>query len=249
LKANSALLLLLLFLFFSCGLETYVYLNPVESITIRGMNSVSIILPKEQPANYFRYYTIYYRIYISDVNLTSITNDTQRRQINPNLANHYNVLDPYTTSDNVSPNALESVFERLKYHFLYIDAAGTARSINTVLDITVLGFAVFNAMVELDFTVNPPVMTVNSGTPFVLNRASTNFTPRPDRLFVNTTGTGNLSDSSIISDVVNADVERIEAGSGLFTYVSMYIFAVGIDENYSPLYSKPKHIGIFRLPP
>ena len=245
-KANSAFLLLLLFLFFSCGLETYIYLDPVESITIRGMNSVSIILPQQPPASsdYFRYYTIYYRIYISDVNLTSITNDTQRRQINPNLANHYNVLDPYTTSDNVSPNALESVFERLKYYFLYVNDAGTARSINTVL-----GSAIFNAMVELDFTVNPPIMRVNSGTPSVLNRASTNFTSRPDRLFVNTTGTDNLSDCSIISDIVNADVERIEADSGLFTYVSMYIFAVGIDENYSPLYSKPKHIGIFRLPP
>jgi hypothetical protein len=238
-------------------MEDYAYLEPVDSAYSIGVSSAVITIPNNS-SSYFRYYTIFYRIYISDLDLSSISSDSQRRDINPALASHYNTLNPYTTNDNVSPNAIGSVFSNLYYYPLFV-------SMNKVNDIplyqvlsdqTTGGIPplVTGETVNLDFTDTSqgPFMTLSyyGSTKLFLFRAGS-FTARPDRLFYHTSGTGTLSDDTIISSTVNADTERktpINPASQKYTYVSMYIMAAGIDSNYTVIYSRPKHIGIFRLP-
>ncbi|MDR1143799.1 MAG: hypothetical protein LBK77_06225 [Spirochaetaceae bacterium] len=231
----------------SCGMEDYVYLEPVTSAYSTAVSSAVITTPSNS-STYFRYYTIFYRIYISDLDLSGISSDAERRNINPALASHYNTLDPYTTSDNISPSAIGTVFNNLRYYPLYgsLDQSGEI-PMYQILD---------NRSAEtirLDFTDTSagPFMTTtySPGSTFFLFRAG-GFTQRPDRLFYHSSGSGNLSDDSIISSTVNTDVERKTniSASQRYTYVSMYIAAEGIDSNYTVIYSRPKHIGIFRLP-
>ncbi|MDR0600697.1 MAG: hypothetical protein LBG84_11595 [Treponema sp.] len=241
---NRSFLLCLVAPFFSCGVEDYVYLNPVETAYSVGVTRATITLPSGQPSE-FRYYTIFYRIYISDILSNSITSDAERRNINPSLATHYNTLDPYTANDSNPPNNLVSIFNSLRYYSLYV----SQDKITEIPLYDQLNSASGGA-VYLDFTdtSDAPFMTINNpnGTRFYLFRAP-GFTSLPDRLFYNTSGPGSLSEP-ITSDT-NADVEQ-KSGvtpSPQYTYVSLYIAATGTDNNFAPLYSRPKHIGILRL--
>jgi hypothetical protein len=259
-------------LLFSCGLEDYIYLEPVDTAYATGVNSAIIVLPTANSTSpndeYFRFYAIYYRIYISDLSLDSITSSQQRYDVNPALASHYNTLEPYTTNDNVSPNAIGSVFSNLRYHPLYLSLDKTA----PIELYQILGRQDYTGAappvpapwpptsqpwnLSLDFTdsTDGPFMTLSydtaSGRRLYLFRSS-GFTSSPNRLFFNTTGTGSITDAGIINNTVNADVEpksNIIEANPKTTYVSMYILATGIDQNYTQIFSRPKHIGIFRLP-
>ena len=66
-KALYSFIYLFCVLFVSCGLETYVYLEPVESVITTGDTSAFITLPPVPPQHsLFRNYMIYYRIYLTD---------------------------------------------------------------------------------------------------------------------------------------------------------------------------------------
>ncbi|MDR1929412.1 MAG: hypothetical protein LBQ44_02165 [Treponema sp.] len=248
--------------FFSCGIENYIYLEAVQYVNVTGVNSAVVQIPDNTGMSEFRYYAVYYRIYLSDQSLESITTDYQRSQINPALASHYNAIDPYTSNDNVSPNAIASVFSSLNYHSLYyFDASTNSEYSSSQLLLHSGGPPGFTGLIPYVSGVNfsfitsagaSLTITDSSGTssPLYLYRSQDRFTPRPSRLFVNTTGAGNLSDPSIISGNVNADVERktTMSSSNRYAFVSLYIVAVGMDNNYGTIYSRPKHIGIFRLP-
>jgi hypothetical protein len=240
-------------------MEDYIYLEPVNSSYSVGVSSAVITIPNNSGNDYFRYYTIFYRIYISDLDLSGISSDSQRRDINPALASHYNTLEPYTTNNNISPNALGTVFTNLHYHplFISLDKINDIPMYQVLSDQTAGGIPsmVAGGTIRLDFTNDSsmgPFMTLSyhGDTRLFLFRAS-GFTQRPDRLFYHTSGSGSLSDDTIISSTVNVDVERkttVNPASQKYTYVSMYILATGIDNNYTVIYSRPKHIGIFRLP-
>lgn len=250
-------------LVFSCGIEEYIYLEPVENVSTTGVSSAIITIPNNTSNPYFRYYTIFYRIYISDVSLAAIPSHEQRLTINPTLAAHYNTIDPYTTNDSVSPNAIASVFTNLKYHPLYVSVdksyeiamnqllaksetiSGTYPSIGAQ-DID------FGDRVELVFTsadVGPYMVIRYNSFPdsdnLYLFRDGNNFTANPDRLFYQS---ADLVNEAFISTTTNIDVEPRGGANPKLVYVSMYILATGIDVNYTLVYSRPKHIGIFRLP-
>ncbi|MDR2661625.1 MAG: hypothetical protein LBC31_01350 [Treponema sp.] len=238
-------------------MEDYVYLEPVNSAYSVGVTSAVITIPDNSGNDYFRYYAIFYRIYISDLDLSGISSDAQRRDINPALASHYNTLDPYTTSDNISPNAIGTVFSNLRYYPLYVslDKAGGIPMYQVLSNQTTGGIPslVTGGTIHLDFTndaAQGPFMALSYYSNRLFLFRAEGFTQRPDRLFYHSVGSGNLSDDSIISSTVNVDVERKTnvSASQRYTYVSMYIVATGIDSNYTVIYSRPKHIGIFRLP-
>jgi hypothetical protein len=72
--------------------------------------------------------------------------------------------------------------------------------------------------------------------------------PIPNRYFYNTSELTNEENISTI-ERTNLDIQKKSSISGpKYTYVSLYILAAGIDDNYSPIYSKPAFVGIFRLP-
>ena len=236
----TKLLYLLLILFFSCGLETYIYLEPVENIIIDEVNGVIINLPSinSQPDE-FRHYIIYYSLYLSDhTPAGTVINDEYRRLINPVLATHFNTLLPLTTNDIVSASTVISDFNRFSYFPLSIEnSLGNTVPISSIL--------INDGVVTIDFTNRDdigPFVSVNSGTQFPLIRPSTvNPTPHDNNsLFYS---------NELISEAgqgTNFDVHR-NTNTGR-CYISMYIIAFGIDSNYSPIYSRATHLGIFVLP-
>ncbi|MDR1507868.1 MAG: hypothetical protein LBI67_12275 [Treponema sp.] len=266
-------------LFFSCGIEDYVYLAPVEYTSLTGSTSARVTIPDNYTDpdyfRYFRYYAIFYRIYISDVSTDSITTSEQRYAINHALASHYNAIDPYTVNDNISPSSVGTIFSSLKYYPLYAEvASGNIVSMSRILQhpntagVTPPGspiispsiYPVFSGNIaEAVFALSGPYLKINYNAAGTLNsgelslyRASgaDGFVAHPDRSFFNSTGSSSLTDETIISENINADVEKNPGMtfSTRYAYVSLYIAASGIDNNFTAVYSRPKHIGIFRLP-
>ena len=223
-KALCCFSSLICVLLVSCGLESYVYLNPAE-VRSYTIFSAEITLP-QQAADEFRNYIIYYRIYLSSLQLES-SPQVQYNDINTMLFNDYRMLLRYEDDDNMAPASIDRVFKERKYY-----------SLNPV---NILNSKA-GGIVQLDFTTDStsPLMlyyplpsSVLNG-PFELLRYDVSLT---DRTFNNTKVLENIA-----ADIQDSDTTRV------FAYVSMYILAFGVDSNYSPLYSRPKHIGVFRLP-
>jgi hypothetical protein len=221
--------LCLYFLLISCGIEDYVYLEPVDSVSSTGGTSARIITPNNSGTQEFRYYAIFYRVYISDISVAgSITTSEQRYTINPALSSHYNTINPYTTNDNISPSSVGTVFSSLKYYPLYVNNG----SVNVPMSQLLTTAASFT--IELEFPVDPlgPYLKTGGGAELRLRRASDGFTPIPDRRFINST---ELTDENSITENSNADIEK-KTGMTLpyrYTYVSMYIAAAGTDKNFT----------------
>lgn len=233
---------------------------PVEQVSSVGATSASITIPDNDSDPNFRYYAIFYRIYISDRDVPSITTSNERSIVNPALASHYNTINPYTANDNISPSSVGTVFSSLRYYSLYAEVNGTEYPMSRILTdpdswLTGLQTIARNHIVEIVFADAGPYLKITYGSSgdsgeLPLRRSADRFTARPDRLFVNSTGTGNLTDETNISESTNADVERNQSMSfpDRYTYVSLYIAAAGLDSNFTAIYSRPKHIGILRLP-
>ena len=251
-------LLLCQAVFFSCGIENYVYLEPVSYISTTGTSSAIISIPSNTGSE-FRYYAIFYRIYISDANLASITTTEDRTSINPTLASHFNTLAPYTDNDNVSPSSVGTAFTSLRYYPLYVQLGSSILSMQQTLGVSPsppLPVIAPGNVVEFNFvnTGTGPHLRLNTyPNDLPIRRAQDSFTARPDRTFLNNTSVSNaITDESIIDSTTNADIEkhpnRLPANVYDKVYVSLYIAAAGIDNNFAAIYSKPKHIGVFMLP-
>jgi hypothetical protein len=238
-RAKAFIILNFILLFISCGLETYVFFNPVEIINVSGVTNAIITLPSGQDP-LFRNYMIYYRIYLTDIFLGTFSGTVmERNNVNTQLASHYATMERYTSNDNISPTAIDTVLKNLGYHALFVTTDGiNGKPLHEVLNAV-------SGTIWLDFTdAKNPSMQFPSGVYYDLFR-SNSFESRPNRLFA-------YSDElagSIISKEVNTDVQqRTGSGSTKYAYVSMYLLATGSDNNYAPLYSRPSHIGIFQLP-
>ena len=238
-KTSVFLCLISFFLFSSCGLETYVYLNPVENIN-SNINYAEIYLPSGQPFQ-FRNYIIYYRIYLSNRSEPTFATEQQINNVNTTLFQDYKRLDSYTANDNVSPTAIDTVFRNLGYYSLFISPDQTRGDpLDSVLNVAAGG----TILLYFNDSQIPPLLEYPSGIRYYLFRAN-NFISQPTRLFTYSEDLAN----SVISNTVNTDLQvKTGAAPVEVAYVSMYIVAFGIDENYSPLYSRPTHIGIFLLP-
>ena len=220
--------------FFSCGLEEYVYLNPVENTITTGDTSAVIILPSGQHP-LFRRYQIFYRIYLTDnISRYTFSNENEMEDINLALRNDYRILRPYTSIDSVSSTTIETVFERRMYYSLFESANGTdTQSVVPILDQASGTLTINFSDTEIPTIIYTPAPPV----PNFLFRG--NYTSNANRLFLFNT---NLTAASL--DVQ----EKIGSATAVAAYVSMYIVASGLDGNYSPIYSRPTHIGIFHLP-
>jgi hypothetical protein len=239
----------------SCGIETYKYLDPVDPGIPMTLNTTAYIsLPGGQP-NYFRYFIIYYRVYISDFPV-DVVDTGALAQINPSLHNDYNYFLSYTNSQStVAPTAMGNTFSSRKYFSLELENA----SIDNVL-------ADGGRAITLDFSANPqfkPSLIMGDlripeqpGAPYLRHQLSRNTgndnTPYADnRYFVNSDDINNGDHISSDSSHINQDVQNsAQSISGpKYTYASMYILAHGLDDsNFTNIYSIPTFIGIFRLP-
>jgi hypothetical protein len=250
----SLVSLAFLLLLDSCGIEDYLFLYPVSPGNIRvELNSLSSIDLPDINLNeyyYFTYFSIYYRIYVSDIPESGTIQLSQSglTRINPTLYSDYAAFEPYTNNDTMITTSLASLFRNRNYYTLALQ--------NTNIE-DVLSSASLGKTISLDFAQRPgtyPSLNLYANaaleSTYTLYRSNGNnaFNPQPTRYFVNTT---DLSRSDYLTTAINADVapnSAAAAGGTRYTYVSMYIVVTGMDPNYSPIFSRPTHVGIFRLP-
>jgi hypothetical protein len=240
----------------SCGIETYKYLDPVDpgGISMELNTTAYISLPGGQPS-YFRYFTIYYRIYISDLPVSGVVDTGILAQINPALYADYSYFYSYTnTSSTMVPTTMGTIFSGRKYFPLELEN-------NPPIE-NVLGSG--GGVVTLDFAANslfkPALimddLRVTPGAPrrqLSRNTRNDNNPYANNYYFMNSddVNNGDLISSSSDSSRINQDVQNsAQSISGpRYTYVSMYILSYGLDDsNFTNIYSIPTFIGIFLLP-
>jgi hypothetical protein len=196
-------------------------------------------------STYFSNFVIFYRIYISGMPVSGIIDAATRGQINSYLNSDFYGLYSLTdiTSTTVNTSNLETTFNNRKYFTLALEED----DVNSVLGRGALG-----RTLEIFFsTINGerPVLMLD-GVSYTLQRAVSGpnilFRPVPEnRYFFNHP---DLYDTAKVTNEINADVAtNTQTTPELrYTYVSMYIAAVGRDY-LTTIYSQPTHIGIFRL--
>jgi hypothetical protein len=242
-KKYSVLLTIIL-VFISCGIEEYIYLDPIPSGNIRvTANELAVIsLPYSSSQSiYFRNYSIYYRIYLSTENISSDISEGNLNSIHSSLYSDYFAIKPYTNASegdtNISPSNIDITFRNRDYNRIAVDEINIETLLNSTTD---------NKVLTLNFTetgdVDTPTLLLES-VPYTLRRSMDEgaFDPAPDYTFKNSVEIRNSENEDF-----NGDVEPLENATEC--YVSLYIVKVGQDNNFSQIYSFPTFIGIFRLP-
>jgi hypothetical protein len=142
------------------------------------------------------------------------------------------------------------MFSNRKYYVLALE--------NTSIE-SMLGSGAGGSLITLDFARSSPLRPAfffgdtrenTSLSPINLWRYSYNGIMRPyadNRYFTNSDDL-NTGDYINQSTLTTLDVADNTVSGPKYTYVSMYIMAYGIDNNFSNIYSSPTFIGIFRLP-
>jgi len=248
LTARLLLLFCAGFFFTGCGLEEYYYLPqvPQTSITMSMNTNATIKLPSIT-ALYARNYTIFYRIYISGFS-TESSDVSQYTSISSNLTSDYNSILPSTDPANTSANtSILNTFKNRNYFELGFDNEDSAKLLPAEGGTLTIRFPTQDG----DYPV-ASLDILNNNEEFRLCRSSELLssqprlpTGRPDLFFRNTP---ELSSFTNAISTVNADVAG-RSGVQNHAYVSMYIVAEGYDNvNFTSIYSKPTHIGVFKLP-
>ena len=239
-KLKKPAVLSALFLFFSCGIQEYYYLPqvPESYITSSLTDSATIRIPSISSEYYYATnYSIFYRIYISGENLTSIQT-TDMNSINPALTGDYTWFLGYTDTSSTSVTTLNT-FKSRNYYEIELDGEAIA-------DI----FSKNGGTLRILFPTSPgsyPSVSLNGGAEIRLRRSGELTSPLPldDPFFRNT---NELNNNANATNLINADVAAGRTGiAQRFAYVSMYIVARGKD-GFSSIFGKPTHINIFKLP-
>jgi hypothetical protein len=239
----------------SCGIEDYPYLEPVEESNItRVMNTRAAILLPNVISVQFSHFAIYYRIYISDVSIVSNILPADMNKINTSLSQDYNAFLSYTSSGSSSgasaSTQIATIFLNRKYYPLN---AGSI-NIDDLLSDSAKGRSI---VIDFDQTNGQaPTIQLDGRTEYELFRTSgagisgsSSFDIKPEgsRVFINTPELN--SSQNAASANVNNDVADKTVFGDRSTYVSMYIVSTGRDNiTFSPFYSQPTFIGVFRLP-
>jgi hypothetical protein len=234
----------------TCGMEDYIYLYPVQAgnISVRLAEQATVRLPApiSGEASYFTHFTIYYRIYISELPASSEINTPElMRTFNTSLYSDYTGIYPSTSNNSSSTTvntAISSLFSGRKYYELAL----AGNDIESILD---SGSQGAELVINFPGQINVrPTFTIGNNT-YTLYRSTGSgaFTPQPDRYFINSS---ELNRSENATPALNADVADQSGISGKrYAYVSMYIVKLGRDINtLSTIYSAPTFIGVFKLP-
>ena len=259
-KRNILIFFGIIFLF-SCGLEDYIYIFPVhDSDIVRSADRaiVQITNDNDTPEKYFRNYIIFYKIYVSDIYLPSFTVENYS-QINPLLSSNHNTIRPFIGSEIFGNRNLDNIFRDLRFRYLELDGA----NIDVILSEGLPGGTpIFNSTLTFDFTSNKhPNLTItyqNGSTAsynlFRSTGGNVPFNPLPEhRYFLNDPvlrARENISDerNADVSDLIK-DNNPVPEADILYSYVAMYIAAVGLDSvTYQYIYSTPSLVNVFLLP-
>jgi hypothetical protein len=220
----------------TCGIDDYIYLEYVsDNLVTADLNNRVTVSSLPSQNTYFRNYEIFYRLYISDSMVLSTIGSGQLSTINTSLSSDYSAILPYTdkTSTATTSTNIASFFSGRNYYPLDFQDNYTLRSGGFIID-----FAGTNPS---------PVLFDQYQTPHYLYRSySMSNLSASDRLLVNTMDLNSSQNANVNK---NADVQDKSGISGSrYVYINMYMVAYGIDNNYSPIYSKPTWLGVFLLP-
>ena len=243
------LLAVFLSVFFSCGIDEYYFLPQLSEgdITLLSNTEAEIII---QPIDlyYAISYSIFYRIYISEYPAPGRISQAEHRNISQSLATDYNafvsVTDPTTTT---LPSA--NTFSNRNYFELEFEG----HSINNILTKEKKKTLKINFPTTTIMEDNPVIILKlndddESETQIPLCRSGRLISPLP-KDYPYFRNTPELCDYTSSTDTnINADVSGRQNLTEHHAYVSMYIVAIGVNNYFSPIYSKPTHIGIFKLP-
>ncbi|MDR0540161.1 MAG: hypothetical protein LBG74_06640 [Spirochaetaceae bacterium] len=237
----------------ACGIEDYPYLAqiPPSNVNRPSHTTATVAINTRSDTEPFLNYAIFYRIYISDILLTSTIGESELSFINATLNSDYLAIKPYTDPANNLTTNTGSLFSG-RNHF---EIGITEGDINDLLLNSKNSFTL-----QLDFsdtlTQAPRIFRAGGGE-LTLKRStgSGGFNPRPlyddgtfDGRFINTP---ELNASANTTSTINRDVvdKNITGGMPRYTYAALYICAVGVnDTTLVPLYSAPTYIGTFLLP-
>lgn len=256
---------LLPFYFLTCGIDVNYYLPQVSqgNINRTANTEAEIILPRlsNNPdySSYSPSYSIFYRIYISNLPLTAEIQQSDMSNINSTLSNDFSNFFSLTDPTNFSSLANSSTFRNRNYHELELENASLTN---------VLGNGGTFRLVFQPITGERPVIIdtgridpeTNAEYTRYLFRSSGSgnnngiiFTPEPDRYFFYSPELVEETHYPIVTGGNNNDValrrnnSKEESDIG-HAYVSMYVVAVGVAPDFSRVLSKPTHIGVFKLP-
>jgi hypothetical protein len=225
---------------FSCGIDEYFFLPQLDENNVTTYLNTEAVINLPPIPDEFYYagsYTIFYRIYISNFQTMSSTDISQ---ISPALASDYNFYSQLANPANTSSIMSLNNFKNRNYFELEFEGADIA----SVLPKD-------GGILRINFPTYPegyPTASIDGGpAAYRLRRSSQLISPEPrnDLSFRNSSELRSYENANAN---INADVAG-RTGEMQFAYVSMYIVALGTNPvNFTPIYSKPTHISVFRLP-
>jgi hypothetical protein len=212
----------------SCGLENYIYLAPVTAITAQN-NSISVTLPNgDQPSLYFKGYKIYYKIYTSSKTYTSVISSANFSEINSTMNSDYSKIAPYLSTDSVASINMDVFFSSssygLNFYPLYYNENNSNLEISKLLDGSESTFILKKDKNEFKIELSTPYS-------FSLRRSIANY----PAFTYNSSDMSNDADVAYISNNTTA-------------YALFFIFAYGVDEYGSSIFSRPTMLGVLQLP-
>jgi len=239
----------------ACGLLVGTpFIEPVPQADVEQSmgNLATVDLRNYSPHPAFSHFAIFYRIYISDI-LEMAPQPVNFNAINPVLHTNFNQIYPFIDSDDHIGQNMHNVFTGMNFRYL---ALAGGYNIDEVLGNALFSRPLEERRLEFEFgTGQIPFMRIGSDV-FSLWRAinhlggTPHFTPYPDRFFRNTDDLRNTE--NLIADRNAPDVQDragIAAIDRNFTYVAMFIVAVGLDPaTFSSVFSTPALIHVFQLP-
>jgi hypothetical protein len=233
---KAAALFFISLLLLTCGLEEYYFLPQVNDIITSFNTSAVANLPPIDSYNYATSYTIFYRIYASQEDVPSISISDLGR-INPSLQSDYSTFSTYIDPTNTTAVTTQNTFSSRNFFKLELEGI----NIDNVLSTKGGELRIMFPTATGGF----PFLSLDGGSEMRLARSRDLISPEPDRSFL---ASAELRDYANATADKNADVAG-RSGDMPFAYVSMYIVATGYNSvQFSPIYSKPAHINIFRLP-
>jgi len=207
---------------------------PESGITRTLTNKAEITLPSLTSFSFATGYIIYYKIYIISSEFGTVPELIAN---NSRISNDYNTLYRFTDPANGSSIPSLTTFGNSGFYELEIDNLNIR---NTILSTS-------GGKFNIEFPLTPGESPyIDNGTKYTLYRSNGGgtFNPKPDRYFFSST---DLNAYANAIATVNADVSG-QNGVSEFAYASMYIVAVGTNQNFSRVYGKPTFINIFKLP-
>jgi hypothetical protein len=229
--------------FFSCGIDAYYYLPevPAGNITTSANQWADINLPGNAPP-YFTHFVLYYRIYLSRESQANMGN---LGSVNSSLDSDYRYFSSYTNAAaSTSGVNVSSIMSGRNYQPLFFEAGG-------VISNDLINTPGGSLRIEFPFAAgsDPFAIIYPGGGRAELRRSNGDgaFNPLPDRSFFNSS---QLRDPVNINSTTNADVVNAGGfGDPPYAYAALYIAGAGVNEqSYTPIFSIPTFVGIFRLP-